>query len=185
MVAALASPMSHTETIPSLRRASTDSSLFSLTPVRGRPRVATDTRPNLLTRLPQKGPRNTEKHSKWPIFLQMHGSIMPRMILPLVSVAAWTTLFTCIHELVTPIGISSILLTVLGFVVGLGLSFRSSTAYERYNEGRRYWAQLVLSSQNLARIFWVHAKEREGKLGKQDLLAKLYAPPFSAARATS
>lgn len=37
MVAALASPMSHTETIPSLRRASTDSSLFSLTPVRGRP----------------------------------------------------------------------------------------------------------------------------------------------------
>ncbi|KAK0741448.1 Bestrophin, RFP-TM, chloride channel-domain-containing protein [Schizothecium vesticola] len=122
-----------------------------------------------------KGPRNTEKHSKWPIFLQMHGSIMPKMILPLVSVAAWATLFTVIHMKVTKIGISSILLTVLGFVVGLGLSFRSSTAYERYNEGRRYWAQLVLTSQNLARIFWVHAKEREGELGKKDLLAKLTA----------
>lgn len=114
----------------------------------------------------------------------MHGSIMPKMILPLLSVAAWATLFTCIHQLVRPIGISSILLTVLGFVVGLGLSFRSSTAYERYNEGRRYWAQLVLTSQNLARIFWVHAKEREGELGKKDLLAKLYAPPLSAVGGT-
>ena len=33
----------------------------------------------------------------------------------------------------------SILLTVLGFVVGLSLSFRSSTAYERWTEGRKYW----------------------------------------------
>lgn len=29
------------------------------------------------------------------------------------------------------------LLTVLGFVVALALSFRSSTAYERYSEGRK------------------------------------------------
>lgn len=32
------------------------------------------------------------------------------------------------------VGIDNILLTVLGFVVGLALSFRSSTAYERYAE---------------------------------------------------
>jgi predicted membrane chloride channel (bestrophin family) len=31
----------------------------------------------------------------------------------------------------------SVLLTVLGFVVALALSFRSSTAYERYSEGRK------------------------------------------------
>ena len=62
---------------------------------------------------------------------------------------------------------------MLGFVVGLGLSFRSSTAYERYAEGRRYWAQLILTSQNLGRVFWVHSKEREGEEGKKDLLAKL------------
>lgn len=62
---------------------------------------------------------------------------------------------------------------MLGFVVGLALSFRSSTAYERYNDGRKYWAQLTLASQNLARLIWVHADEREGDMGKQDLLAKL------------
>ena len=74
-------------------------------------------------------------------------------------------------------GISNILLTVLGFVVGLGLSFRSSTAYERYGEGRRYWAQLITGCQALGRVFWVHTKEREGELGEKDVLAKLYVPP--------
>jgi putative membrane protein len=68
-----------------------------------------------------------------------------------------------------------ILLTVLGFIVGLALSLRSTTAYERYMEGRRYWATLTLTSQNLARLIWVHAKEREGEQGKEDLLAKMYA----------
>lgn len=69
----------------------------------------------------------------------------------------------------------SIASSALGFVVGLGLSFRSSTAYERYNEGWKFWAQLTLTSQNLARLIGVHANEREGELGKQDLLAKLTA----------
>jgi putative membrane protein len=64
---------------------------------------------------------------------------------------------------------------VLGFVVGLALSFRSSTAYERYNEGRKYWAQLLLHSQNLARLIWVHAEERQSDpaLAKEDLLGKI------------
>lgn len=61
-------------------------------------------------------------------------------------------------------------------MVGLALSFRSSTAYERYNEGRKYWAQLTLASQNLARLIWIHVDERhdtDPALGKQDLLAKI------------
>ncbi|KAK3291726.1 Bestrophin, RFP-TM, chloride channel-domain-containing protein [Chaetomium fimeti] len=106
------------------------------------------------------GPRDIQKHSKWPIFLQMHGSILPKLILPLLSIGSWATCVTCIHVLVTPISIGSVLLTVLGFVVGLGLSFRSSTAYERYAEGRRYWSQVILASQNLGRVFWVHTTER-------------------------
>lgn len=71
------------------------------------------------------------------------------------------------------VGVNNLLLTVLGFVVALALSFRSSTAYERYNDGRKYWAQLTLASQNLARLVWIHADEREGDVGKQDLLGKL------------
>jgi predicted membrane chloride channel (bestrophin family) len=43
-----------------------------------------------------------EKHSKWPIFMRMHGSVMPKMILPLLSVAAWSTLITLISKKVHP-----------------------------------------------------------------------------------
>ncbi|KAL1844727.1 hypothetical protein VTK73DRAFT_1946 [Phialemonium thermophilum] len=121
------------------------------------------------------GPRDLQKHSKWPVFLQMHGSILPKMVLPLFFVGCWSTLITCIHMFVTSLGANAILLTVTGFVVSLGLSLRSSTAYERYSEGRRYWAQLILSCQNLGRVFWIHTKEREGELGQRDLLAKLTA----------
>lgn len=40
-------------------------------------------------------------------------------------------------------------------------------------EGRRAWSSLAAISQNLARVIWIHAYEREGEQGKQDLLAKI------------
>lgn len=119
------------------------------------------------------------RHSKWPYFLRLHGSVLPKMIIPLFFLGGWATAITCINRLVYPgFGIDSVLLTVLGFVVGLALSFRSTTAYERYSEGRRYWAQLILTSRNLARLIWIHGQERHSEsaeLGKTDLLAKLAA----------
>ncbi|KAJ5241349.1 uncharacterized protein N7469_002940 [Penicillium citrinum] len=121
------------------------------------------------------GPRDMDKHSKWPIFMRMHGSITPKMILPLVWVAGWSTAITCISKWVHDLSINNILLTVLGFVVGLSLSFRSSTAYERWNDGRKYWSQLIQTSRNLARTIWINTGEREGELGKEDILRKLSA----------
>ncbi|KAK2593094.1 hypothetical protein QQS21_009224 [Conoideocrella luteorostrata] len=70
------------------------------------------------------------------------------------------------------IGISNTLLTVLGFVVALSLSFRNSTAYERYSEGRKYWSQLASVTQSLARLVWVHTNERE-ECQTEDLLGKI------------
>lgn len=124
-----------------------------------------------------KGPRDLYKHSKWPFFLRLHGSVLPKMILPLFIVAGWATTITCISKLVVDLGINSGLLTVLGFAVALALSFRSSTAYERYSEGRRYWAQLILESRNFSRLIWINTPERhdEPDTGKADLLAKLTA----------
>ncbi|CAI7604224.1 unnamed protein product [Penicillium glandicola] len=131
------------------------------------------------------GPRNMEKHSKWPIMLRMHGSIMPKMIMPIISVAIWSTAVTVFSKKVHDLGINNILLTVLGFVVGLALSFRSSTAYERWADGRRYWAQLIQTSRNLSRTIWINTGEREGQLGKDDILRKLSAMNLILAFAVS
>ncbi|KAL7792440.1 Bestrophin, RFP-TM, chloride channel domain-containing protein [Trichoderma ceciliae] len=121
------------------------------------------------------GPRDMSKHSKWPLFLQMHGSILPKMIVPLVCMAAWSTCITLIYQKVAKIGVNSILLTVLGFVVSTGLSFRGSTAYERYAEGRRFFASLVTSSQALGRVFWIHAKMLEDVDMRKQMLYKISA----------
>ena len=127
---------------------------------------------------PLTHPRDIEKHSKVPYFMRMSGSITPRLLVPLIVVAAWATLITCISQYVHPLVVSNLLLTVLGFVVALGISFRTSSAYERYVEGRKYWAQLSQTSRDLARHIWVHTHERydaSTQLGKEDLLAKLSA----------
>ena len=105
----------------------------------------------------------------------MHGSVFPKMIIPLTVVTLWSTLITCVSQFIFELKVSTLLLTVLGFVVGLAISFRTSTAYERYTEGRKYWSQLIFVSQNMARTIWYHTAEREGELGKEDLLNKLSA----------
>jgi predicted membrane chloride channel (bestrophin family) len=104
----------------------------------------------------------------------MHGSITPKLVVPLLFVTVWSTWITVLTMEYDNIDLSvgSVILTVTGFVVGLGLSFRSSTAYERYAEGRRYWGQLSLTCQSLGRVFWVHAIERP-EFQKEDILAKL------------
>ncbi len=48
--------------------------------------------------------------------------------------------------------------TVLGFVI----SYRTSASFERYNEGRRYWSSITLSSRVLARMIWFHVPRRPG-----------------------
>lgn len=40
-------------------------------------------------------------------------------------------------------------------------------------EGRKVWSHLTGVSATLARSIWIHVKEREGDIGKQDLLAKV------------
>lgn len=124
------------------------------------------------------GPRDIHRYSKWPLFMRMHGSILPRMIVPLALVGTWSTIITVIYQYVWNIGVSPVLLTMTGFVIGMSLGFRSTTAYERYMDGRKYWAQLHLTSRNLSRIIWIHVQERHkesAELGRSDVLHKLGA----------
>ncbi|KAI1309226.1 Bestrophin, RFP-TM, chloride channel-domain-containing protein [Xylaria venustula] len=132
------------------------------------------------------GPRDISKHSKWPLFLQLHGSITPKMIVPLLAIGGWATLITVLSKEFYHIELSiePVLLTITGFVVSMGLSMRSSTAYERYAEGRRCWSQLILAAQSLGRVFWVHTVERPDT-AKEDLLGKLTAMNLVIAFAVS
>ncbi|KAJ3856169.1 Bestrophin, RFP-TM, chloride channel-domain-containing protein [Lentinula lateritia] len=56
------------------------------------------------------------------------------------------------HELVLNNG----LLGVLGTVLGLVISFRTSSAYERYSDGRKMWTNIGTYSRTLAMTIWIH-----------------------------
>lgn len=50
--------------------------------------------------------------------------------------------------------------TVLGLVVGFGISWRASQGYANFQEGRQQWAQVIRVSRTLGRLCWNHVPER-------------------------
>ncbi|KAF2849160.1 UPF0187-domain-containing protein [Plenodomus tracheiphilus IPT5] len=119
------------------------------------------------------GPRDSTQHSKLPKAFRMHGSVTPRIFLRVFGVTIWTVVVTLLSQKVHKIDVHPIMLTILGITIVFSLNLRSSTAYERYTEGRKCWSQLNSVSTALARNVWTFAGEREGEQGKQDLLAKI------------
>ncbi|KAH8083315.1 Bestrophin, RFP-TM, chloride channel-domain-containing protein [Cristinia sonorae] len=81
------------------------------------------------------------------------------------------TMVSLVSQLTTHnLSISNQMLTVLGTVLGLVISFRTSTAYERFSEGRRLWTNIAIASRNLAQVIWIHAPfERVDKKTNQPL----------------
>ncbi|KAJ7244396.1 Bestrophin, RFP-TM, chloride channel-domain-containing protein [Mycena haematopus] len=67
----------------------------------------------------------------------------------LMFFAAWSTLITVLDHHRDHVG------TVLGFVV----SYRTTSSFERYNEGRRLWSQIILASRTFARTVWFHVPD--------------------------
>jgi hypothetical protein len=41
-----------------------------------------------------------DHHSRFPMFIRMHGSVLPEMALPLLVVGSWATLITCLCKFV-------------------------------------------------------------------------------------
>jgi putative membrane protein len=66
------------------------------------------------------------------------------------------------RDISLPSGLISALSTVLGLVI----SFRTSSAYERYSEGRKQWSTIQLSARNLAHMIWNHIPNDRDALHK-------------------
>jgi len=75
------------------------------------------------------------------------------------------------------LAISNQMLTVLGTVLGLVISFRTTSAYERFQDGRKMWSNIMVASRNIAMMLWIHvpASREDNKVikEKQPLLASV------------
>ncbi|KAI0674238.1 UPF0187-domain-containing protein [Trametes maxima] len=77
----------------------------------------------------------------------------------LLFFSAWAAAVSIISHNVHSLAIQPTLLTVIGTVLGFVISYRTTASFERYNEGRRLWSQIILGSRNLARTIWFHVPE--------------------------
>ncbi|CAE6494638.1 unnamed protein product [Rhizoctonia solani] len=69
---------------------------------------------------------------------------------------AWAACVTVITDKVRDMSIQPTLLTAFGTILGFVISYRTSSAFERYNEGRRLWSTIILASRTFARTVWFH-----------------------------
>jgi len=87
------------------------------------------------------------------LIFKFHKSDTFRRLLPsMVTIALFATGVAYINDKVWPghLQTTSVVHSLLGFVISLLMVFRTNTAYERWWEGRRFWGQLVNTSRNLA-----------------------------------
>ncbi|KAJ3040462.1 hypothetical protein HDV00_010899 [Rhizophlyctis rosea] len=106
--------------------------------------------------------RNYYRHMKhatysWTDLYRIRGSVIPRIVFPSLVVTLWGTLWTCLYMAakIESFKLDSLLITILGVVMGLLLVFRTNTAYDRYWEGRRTWATLLTQLRNMTRLIWI------------------------------
>lgn len=77
----------------------------------------------------------------------------------IVGFSIWATGIVLICKHVHDISIQPTLLTVLGTVLGFIISYRTSSSFERYNEGRRYWSTIIYNTRTLSRTIWFHVSD--------------------------
>jgi len=92
-----------------------------------------------------------------PYPLRFRGGVFFEIIFSVTFIGALATALVLLkHYKIADLSVSTTLISVLGFIVSLSVSFRMSTAYERYIEGRKGWDTLKTAIRNIGRIIWLH-----------------------------
>ncbi|KAF9017082.1 UPF0187-domain-containing protein [Hymenopellis radicata] len=76
----------------------------------------------------------------------------------IILFSAWGTLISVLNHHGHKLTFQPTLLTVIGTVLGFVISYRTTSSFERYNEGRRLWSQIILASRTFARTTWFHVQ---------------------------
>lgn len=89
----------------------------------------------------------------WKLIFAFHRSDTFRVLLPgMMAVAFYTALIAWLENEVFHVTFrnTTVVHSLIGFVLSMLLIFRTNTAYERWWEGRKLWGSFVNNSRNLA-----------------------------------
>ncbi|KAF2825906.1 hypothetical protein CC86DRAFT_36501 [Ophiobolus disseminans] len=128
-----------------------------------------------------------KKPRRLPLVLRFaKGAVHEIIALPVLLHSLFTVLIVYLDTYVwDSINIPSTIIPSLSIVVGLMLVFRNSTGYDRFWTGRNCLTTIGTCVRNLARIFLVNSKDKEGRASEAEkrdtekvvrcLVAVLYA----------
>ncbi|ORZ37002.1 Bestrophin, RFP-TM, chloride channel-domain-containing protein [Catenaria anguillulae PL171] len=109
--------------------------------------------------------RNETQVFGWPGALHYHGSVIPNVAVPVLFFTLWATFVYLLGHFafgaVAKVSIPPTFITIISLVLSLLLVFRTNTAYERYNEGRKLFGTLIVNARNLIRLIWVSIEEKD------------------------
>ncbi|WWC64809.1 uncharacterized protein I303_107423 [Kwoniella dejecticola CBS 10117] len=78
----------------------------------------------------------------------------------LLFMGGWSAAIVLINQKTeAEMTVPSTLLTALGVLLGLTLSYRTSSAYAQYSEGRKLWTQIIQANRTWARVVWIHCPD--------------------------
>ncbi|KDR73435.1 hypothetical protein GALMADRAFT_227883 [Galerina marginata CBS 339.88] len=102
--------------------------------------------------------KHLRRYSWLPDVLRVKGSIIGRIIGPVLTVTLFSVLVCSASERGYRLVIINSIVPLLSVVVGLILVFRYGvTSYERYWEGRKAFASLTSNVRNMSRVIWISA----------------------------
>ncbi|KAF8607338.1 UPF0187-domain-containing protein [Ceratobasidium sp. AG-I] len=61
------------------------------------------------------------------------------------------------------LAIPNVLVTVTGVVIGFVISYRASSGYDRYWQGRTMWSDLIKNARTMGRLIWLHVPNAVSK----------------------
>jgi putative membrane protein len=87
------------------------------------------------------------------LFYILRGSVLPHIAWELATCTTVATLVTLTHGFVYQwkVTLTTVPFSLIGLALAIFLGFRNSTAYDRYWEARKLWADLVHRSRSFAR----------------------------------
>ncbi|KAJ7632436.1 Bestrophin, RFP-TM, chloride channel-domain-containing protein [Roridomyces roridus] len=101
--------------------------------------------------------RHLRKYSWLPDVFRIKGSIISRIIGPVLTVTAFATAVAYANSKGYSFSFANGVVPLLSVVVGLILVFRNGTSYDRYWEGRKCFSTMISNVRNLSRLVWIQA----------------------------
>ncbi|PRP77891.1 hypothetical protein PROFUN_08565 [Planoprotostelium fungivorum] len=115
---------------------------------------------------------------KNPLVLAFRGSVLPSLCVPVTLLSLWSLTYVILHKYGLTLSLTSSLIPILSLVTGLLVSFRTSSAYDRWWEGRRCFSTITSLVRNYVRtvqVFVSEGEHDEDRRTKKELLNLLPA----------